>query len=225
MTTRFRFHVKPALLWLFLLCSFNLYSQGSIVMEDKVVTYNLPEDTMLKRLLSESADYTRLSEADQQVAYYLNYARKNPKTFLDKAINVFVASHPEVKSKYIGSLQATFKTLQPLSYIQPDAAISQVAIAHAIDLRIHKLISHQSTNGRSFQDRVAKVVKGCASECIQATVRYNPLEAVLGLLFDFNVPDLGHRKSLLDPKFARAGFGSSIVPNQYSVLVIDFSCQ
>ncbi len=219
------FHVKQILTCLFLLYGVYSFSQGSITMEDKIINYNIPEDTTLRRVLSESDSYKKLSPNDQQVAYYLNYARRNPKIFLDKAINVFVANHPEVKSSYIGSLQSTFKTLQSLNYIQPDYTISQVALAHANDLRSHNTISHQSSNGRSFQDRVTKVVKGCASESIHASMRYNPLEAVLGLLFDFNVPDLGHRKALLNTNFTRAGFGSSVVPDKYSVLVIDFSCQ
>jgi uncharacterized protein YkwD len=214
------------ILFLFLFITyFKGYSQGSIRMIDKTVDYNLPEDTALKRVLNQSSDYKRLSVNDQQVAYYLNYARKNPKIFLDKAINVFVSEHPEIKSSYIGTLQSTFKTLQPLGVILPDYTISQIAMSHADDLRIHKTISHTSTNGKSFQDRLSGVLKGCGSESIHASMRYNPLESVLSLLFDFNVPDLGHRKALLDRRFTKAGFGSSVTHNNYSVLVMDFSCQ
>ena len=219
------FHVKQIAVCLLILCCHNGYSQGSITMADKVITYNLPEDTALKRILNQTPDYKKLSTNDQQVAYFLNYARRNPQIFLDKAINVFVSNHPEVRSSYIGSLQSTFKTLQPLGIIYPDYSITQISLAHAEDLRTHKIISHQSTNGKSFQERLGGILKGCGSESIHASMRYNPLEAVLSLLFDFNVPDLGHRKSLLDKRFTHAGFGSAVVPNQYSVLVMDFSCQ
>lgn len=218
------FHVKHTLLLLFF---FNVVakSQGYIRMEDKTIIYNIPEDSALRRMLAQSNDYTKLSVYDQQVVYYLNYARKNPQIFLDKAINVFIANHPEIKSGYITSLQTTYKTLQPLCIIYPDYVISKVSMAHAVDLRIHNIISHNSTDGRTFQERVGSLIKECASENIHATMRYNPLEAILSLLFDFNVPDLGHRKSLLDKRFTRGGFGSSVVQNQYSVLVIDFSCK
>ncbi len=219
------FHVKTLILFLLLGTAFVATSQGTIRMEDKVISYSLPADTALQRILGQNADYKKLSDADKQVAYYLNYARRNPQLFLDKAINVFANNHPEVKSSYVGSLQSLFKTLQPLDVIVPDAKISTVSMSHAVDLQTHKTISHTSSDGRSFQDRVSSVVKMCASEAIHASQRYTPLEAVLGLLFDFNVPDLGHRKALLNPKFARAGFGSAIVSNGYSVLVIDFSCQ
>ena len=222
---RILFHVKNLFICFLTFYSVCGYSQGSIRMADKTISYNLPEDTALRNVLAQTNDYKRLSANDQDVAYYLNYARRNPKIFLDKAINVFVAGHPEIKSSYIASLQATYKALQPLGIIYPDFAISQVAMAHAQDLRSHNIISHQSTNGKSFQDRVSGVVKGCGSESIHATMRYNALEAILGLLFDFNVPDLGHRKSLLDKRFTKAGFGSSVVANKYSVLVMDFSCQ
>jgi hypothetical protein len=219
------FHVKYILLLTTVLASALVKGQGSIRMEDKVLSYSLPVDTGLQRILNASADYKKLSANDQQVAYYLNYARRNPKLFLDKAINVFVAGHPEVKSTYIGSLQATFKNLQPLGVIMPSAPISTVSLSHAADLRSHNTISHTSSDGRTFQQRVSSVVQVCASEAIHASMRYNPLEAVLSLLFDFNVPDLGHRKALLDPRFTKAGFGSSVAPNAFSVLVMDFSCQ
>lgn len=217
--------MKNILTCFLLFFCFHCIAQGSIRMEDKIIAYNLPEDSALRNMLNQTSDYKKLLVNDQQVAYYLNFARRNPKVFLDKAINVFVEGHPEVRSGYIGSLQKEFKVLQPLSFISPDYAISQVALAHATDLRSHNTISHQSTNGKSFQERVGVVVKGCGSESIHAGMRFNALEAVLSLLFDFNVPDLGHRKSLLDRRFTRAGFGSSVVPNKFSVLVIDFSCQ
>jgi uncharacterized protein YkwD len=219
------FHVKSLLATLLMFVSSFAFSQGTISMKDVTVNYSLPADTELQNLLSQSADYKKLSSNDQQAVYYLNYARRNPQVFLTKAINVFVAGHPEVKSSYIGSLQSTFKNLQPLSIVMPDAAISKISLSHAADLRSHNFISHSSSNGQSFQDRLGSVLKGCGSEAIHASYRYNPLEAILMLLFDFNVPDLGHRKSLLSTRFAKAGFGSSTATNAFSVLVIDFSCQ
>lgn len=222
---RIFFHVKTFILFLSLGIGFIAKSQGTIRMEDKVISYSLPADTGLQRILGQSADYKKLNDSDKQVAYYLNYARRNPQLFLERAINVFANNHPEVKSSYVGSLQSLFKTLQPLEVIMPDARISSISMSHAVDLQTHKTISHNSSDGRSFQDRVSSVIKMCGSEAIHASQRYTPLEAVLGLLFDFNVPDLGHRKALLNAKFAKAGFGSAIVLNGYSVLVIDFSCQ
>ena len=219
------FHVKLFISLLALGIANVAKSQGSIRMEDKVISYSLPADTGLQRIMGQSTDYKKLSDADKQVAYYLNYARRNPQVFLEKAINIFVSNHPEVKSSYIGTLQSQFKTLQPLPVVMPDYAISVIAMSHATDLQTHKAMSHTSSDGRSFQDRLGGVLKVCGSEAIHASQRYTPLEAVLGLLFDFNVPDLGHRKALLNPKFAKAGFGSAIVSNGYSVLVIDFSCQ
>lgn len=223
---RIYFHVKTTAVFLFFAMSmFHVKAQGTIQMADRVITYNLPIDKALQQTLQNTPDYQKLSGNDQQVLYYLNYARKNPDVFLKNAINVFVAGHPEIKSSYIGSLQKTFAALNPLGVILPDAKISAVAMNHANDLRQHQSISHNSSNGQTFQQRLKGYLNGCGSECIHATMRYNPIEVVLGLLFDFNVSDLGHRKALLNPQFTKAGVGSSVVTNNFSVAVMDFSCQ
>ena len=194
-------------------------------MKDISVIYALPEDTALKAVLSQSSGYIHLSVQEKEVAYYLNYARKSPAVFLNKAINVFLTYHPETKSTYTKSLQKQFETLSPMPIVLPDAVLSGVSKLHAIDLSTHNVISHQSTNGTSFQQRVQPYVKGCGSESIHAAQKFNSLEAVLSLLFDFNVPDLGHRKSLLDTRFHKGGFGVSINPKGNSIAVIDFSCE
>lgn len=221
-----KFHVEH----LILLCCICLFSvtanaQGYISMKDIVVNYSLPEDANLRKTLNESEGYKALSSQEKEIAYYLNYARQNPEVFLQKAINVFLQSHPEVKSSYTKSLQKTFEGLSPSPIIFPDAAFSVVARSHATDLSSHNVVSHNSTDGRTFKDRAQSYVKGCGSESIHATPKFNALEAVLSLLFDFNVPDLGHRKSLLDIRFHRGGYGVSVNPKGNSIVVIDFSCQ
>ncbi len=213
-----------------LLLSIGLFSissnaQGYISMKDIAVNYSLPEDAKLKKILSESEGYKALSNQEKEIAYYLNYARQNPEVFLLKAINVFLQSHPEVKSSYTKSLQKTFEGLPPSPIIFPDASFSVVARSHATDLSSHNTVSHNSTDGRTFKDRAQSLVKGCGSESIHATPKFHALEALLSLLFDFNVPDLGHRKSLLNPRYHRGGYGVSVNPKGNSIVVIDFSCE
>jgi len=203
------------------------YCQGAISLIDKKIDYILPLDSTLLRSFRQSQGYNNLTEQEKEVAYYLNFARRNPKFFLEKVINVFIDNHPEIKSGNTSSLQKTFQQLSALPTIFPDSTLSFIARSHATDLRIHNTISHQSSDGRKFSDRVGAYVKGCASECIHATQKFNALEAVLSLLFDFNVPDLGHRKIILDPRFTKGGFGlsSNKAQGRNSIVVIDFSCE
>ena len=208
-----------------MLFSIIVNAQGYVLMKDIVVNYPLPEDARLKKVLSECEGYKALTNQEKEIAYYLNYARQSPEVFLYKAINVFLQSHPEVKSSYTKSLQKTFEGLAPLPIIFPDAAFSVVARTHATDLSSHNVVSHNSTDGRTFKDRAQALVKGCASESIHATPKFHALEAVLSLLFDFNVPDLGHRKSLLDARYHRGGYGVSVNSRGNSIVVIDFSCE
>lgn len=222
------FHVKQftGLLSIFLcLNQAQLKGQGSISMSDKIINYNLPEDAGLRKVISATQGFNTLSKDEQEVVYYMDYARKNPSIFLDRAINAFLNGHPEVKSSYTKSLQKLFEGLAPLQLIYVDTTIGHISEAHAKDLQVHNVISHTSTNGTSFKDRMSGVLKGCGSEAIHASPRFTALEAVLMLLFDFNVPDLGHRKSLLNINFTKAGFGVASGNHGNTILVIDFSCQ
>ncbi len=222
------FHVKHLLVLIFALAfavGGKLKAQGSISMSTNVVTYSLPEDIGLRKTLSMANSYNKLSKEEQDALYYLDYARKNPDIFLERAINVFVAGHPEINSSYIKSLQELFKSLPVRSIIFPDSALNHVSKAHAKDLETHQLISHNSSNGTSFQQRVGPYIKNCGSEAIHASPRYTSLEAILMLLFDFNVPDMGHRKALLNVNFSKAGVGVALSNKGNSILVIDFSCQ
>jgi uncharacterized protein YkwD len=45
------------------------------------------------------------------------------------------------------------------------------------------------------------------------------------LYLDINVPDLGHRKALLNPSFVETGIGISTYKNGNTFLVEDFSCR
>ncbi|MES2774107.1 MAG: CAP domain-containing protein [Bacteroidota bacterium] len=219
------FHVKHVLFISLLFISFFARSQGTVSMRDIIITYPLAEDAALRKALNDWPGYKALGKEEKEITYYLNYARQNPSLFLKNAINVFMANHPETKSSYTKSLQKTFEGLAPMPIIFPDAAFSTVSEAHAADLSSHNIISHRSTDGRSFQDRVQDYIKGCGSESIHASPRFNALEAILNLLFDFNVPDLGHRKSLLDTRFHKGGFGVSHGSKGNTIVVIDFSCQ
>ncbi len=220
------FHVKQIVCVLLLLITFfKVSAQGSISMSTNVINYNLPKDIGLEKLLVQSKGYSSLSEDEQYVSYYLNYARKNPSIFLERVINAFALGHPEVKSPYIKSLQELFKTISKRDLILPDSVIGRISKSQAKDLESHQMISHTSSNGKSFQDRVGPYLKNCCSEAIHASPRFTPLEAILMLLFDFNVPDLGHRKALLNVNFTKAGFGVALSKKGNSILVIDFSCQ
>jgi len=219
------FHVKQFFTAFAFFLAGQGHSQGTVSMRDINVTYNVPPDKALQAQLKSSNDYKFLSPEEQEVAYFLNYARKNPSLFLENAINIFLLNHPEVRSSYTKSLQETFKALKPLPIILPDSILSVVARNHALDLKLHHTVSHNSSNGKTFEDRVKAYVKDCASECIGVSPRPNPLESVLSLLFDFNVPNLGHRKTMLDVRYTKAGFGMAGSVGKSSTLVMDFSCR
>ncbi len=66
-------------------------------------------------------------------------------------------------------------------------------------------------------------VKRCAGE----NISFGPDNAVLMLVLlyiDEGVPDLGHRKTLLNPSFVEMGIGVGAYPDNKVMVVQDFAC-
>jgi uncharacterized protein YkwD len=84
--------------------------------------------------------------------------------------------------------------------------------------------SHTSTDGKTFRQRMEKAnVKRCAGE----NISFGPPNVVLALVLlflDQGVPDLGHRKSLLNSSYTEMGIGIASYPNNTFMVVQDFSC-
>ena len=66
-------------------------AQGRITITDKDIPYHLPQDPVLQKKLSGYKDFAILTKEEQELVYYLNYARKNPLIFLDKVVNLFLS--------------------------------------------------------------------------------------------------------------------------------------
>jgi uncharacterized protein YkwD len=115
----------------------------------------------------------------------------------------------------------------PLQYIEPSGFLSKETRDHAKDLaNKQKTISHSSSDGRSFQQRMNDAgVSKCAGENILEGKK-DALKAIIMLLIDQGVPDKGHRKALFNPEFNL--MACSIMPKKNSENFIQvqlFSCK
>jgi Cysteine-rich secretory protein family len=195
------FHVKHLLFYLILIPHLS-FSQGSMEIEDKPFALNLARNKSIDSFLSQIASFKEFSPEEQAVFYWVNFLRNDPAGFKNQVILPFLTLFPEANTNYAKSLLKDLDIQSPLQLIEPSSFLGKETARHAKDLALkQKTISHSSSDGRSFQQRMndAQVSK-CAGENILEGKK-DALKAVIMLLIDQGVPDKGHRKALLNPDF------------------------
>ncbi len=107
----------------------------------------------------------------------------------------------------------------------PNEELSKVSDVFASEMSSNNALpSHTSPSGSTFAERMksAGIVK-CAGE----NISYGPSNSLLMLVLlyiDEGVPDLGHRRALLNPAFVEMGVGIGRYSNNNSIVVQDFAC-
>lgn len=220
------FHVKHIYLLLLVLLTLSANGQGTISLEDKTFTYDQKRIVKVDEFLSmHDAVMKSLSQNEQEVYYWVNVLRADPDLFLKNYVLPFLSQFPEAKGSSASSLIADLKAQSELPMMAPKDNLLKASRVHAVDLSKQNRISHSSSDGRSFRQRMeAAGVTTCAGENILEG-KSDALKAVILLLIDEGVPDKGHRKSLLNARFNL--MGCSFVPKkdgQSYVLVQVFSC-
>ncbi|WP_165813875.1 CAP domain-containing protein [Terrimonas sp.] len=216
------------LLSVFIACAFIsfVHSQGSIVLRDAPFIVETEKDASIQQWLDSNAFYKKLSPDQQESIYWINYIRKYPKLFHDKILIPFLEQFPEAKSAYSKSLSATLISMSPVGLLIPDENLTKVAIEHATDLGKHGAgISHSSTSGSSFQERMNKAgyFSNVAENIYEG--KRSSLEALIFLLIDTGVKSVGHRKNILSIEMKRVGLSFYPIKGRPGMffLVQDFS--
>lgn len=222
------FHVKRfTLFFIASIFSIKNMAQGSISLPDKEFIYKVSLDTSLQDVLNADKNYISLPESEKESIYWVNYVRKQPSKFKQDIIDPFLKQFPEAKSQYSSSLISDLTHAPSSPILTIDSKLMRVAKSHAQDLGSSgHSISHKSTSGKSFQERMNEVgLYQCVAENIYEGKR-TALMAIIFLLIDTNVKNLGHRKNILDPsmKYIGASFYPIEGRDKQFFLVQDFSC-
>ena len=135
-----------------------------------------------------------LSEDEKEVIKLCNLARLYPKKFL----HVYLSASKYTKSRdpYVISLLRDLDNSVPTNALHPNTELTKAAEIHALDMGQHGSVGHNSSNGISCEKRISSLYQGFSGECCQYGSK-NPLQIVLDLLVDQDVPSLGHRKMIL----------------------------
>ena len=166
-----------------------------------------------------AADENYLTTQEKEVILLLNLARLDGEKFTDLILKPYIEENNlSKKNHYIKSLIKDLKDVHNLSVLQPDKKLHLAAKHHAKDMGKTGQIGHNSSDGTGCFERMRNYADGnrMAENCSYGF--QEPIEIVMQLLIDENVPSLGHRKNILDKKLA--AIGVSIQPHK----VYDYNC-
>lgn len=138
-------------------------------------------------------DALYMTESERQVIHILNLVRMNPVLFEATVLKQYPDHKRNAKlrqSSYYKSLGATLSTLKSLPVLSPNRFAFESARCHA------------ETSGNKAYVGHDRLTEGCKKtsfykgECISYGYS-DPLDIVMALLIDENVPNLGHRINFL----------------------------
>ena len=177
-----------------------------------------------------------ISDFEKDVILYHNLVRLYPNKYLQVEIlnlNDDLQTKDKIKfpnnwrgtdinSDYYKSLISTLSIQKPLPKLIFDYGLSSTAKC---------LAKEQSANGRTGHNRIncpeissvasnRNMGYGTAENCGYG--KYNGKDAVNNLLIDEDVPSLGHRENILDPKYTKIGAGTAFHPKYETVIVVDY---
>lgn len=218
--------MRKTLSFLFLVVPVFSFSQWSVVeLETKRIPEPVIRDAEVDRWNLSQPGYLLLSKEAKGLLYWTNFSRNNPKIFWDSAVVPILRLFPSLNKQEARSLELAFSRVGSLPLFTLNTQLVKTAQAHAADIAgKNARPSHTSTNGTDFGTRMKLAgIRKCANENI--SLSQSPLLAVVLLYLDIGLPELGHRKTLLDPNLREIGVGSALYGKDQWFLVQDFACQ
>jgi uncharacterized protein YkwD len=182
-------------------------------------------DTAVQNWNRAQPGFSRLSKEAQEMLYYTNLARSRPRYFWDSVMTPLLGTFLPLNTPEAKSLRTELSTAPALPMFRLNTVLTGTAQAHSDDIARKKSpISHTSTDGTAFGARMKRAgIRFCASENISLSSQ-GVIIAVALLYLDINVPDLGHRKALMNPSLLEIGIGAAQYGKDQVFLVQDFSC-
>ncbi len=154
-------------------------------------------DTIAKCNTAKDIGY--LTAEEKGVIFYLNLVRVNPKLFARTYLKNYLDTAPIKKSAYLESLMKELESMVPIEVVEPQYDLYEVAKKHATEMGMQGKTGHISLNGESYEKRAIDLSSRYVRAMENCQYGYNDaLSIVIDLLIDEDIPDLSHRKSLLN---------------------------
>lgn len=190
------------------------------------------------KMANTAGNASYLTGEEKDIVIYMNLVRMDGERFFNTFLQDFIDDHNEKmkqysnyerlkisrKDSYYRSLERDLKNIKLLPVFWPDEALSWIAKQHARDMNKNNYAAHNSKDGRSAIQRIAKIYPKKSSGENLSFGFSSGLGNVCMLLIDKGVPDLGHRKMILNTSYQLNTVGVSIQPHKTyrHCAVIDF---
>lgn len=208
------------------LVSFVHAQRSQVILPNKAFRPSHTRDLQLQQQLIDQPLYTKLNPMEQELYYWTNYARLNPKALWDSLFVPLLVVYPSLKGSYANSLKETLYNAQPQPFLKLNETLIKVARTHANDnAQNPDAPTHTARDGESFEQRVKNAgIRYCAGENISMGHADVLLDLLL-LYLDKDLPSLGHRKTLMNPNFTTIGIGYAKANKKDQwVAVQEFAC-
>lgn len=180
------------------------------------------EEELKKANTAKNALY--LSAQERDLVMYMNLVRIDGERFFNTYFQEFAELHNtqmlqysnyrqlriDKTDRYYKSLAKDLNAIKDLPMLYPDEALSWVAKQHGKDMDKYNYASHTSKDGRSVKDRISSMYPKRSLGENLAFGFSTGLGNVCMLLLDKGVPDLGHRKLILNTSLKLNYVGVSI---------------
>lgn len=183
-------------------------------------------DPEVQRFNELQPGYYKLTSEQKEFYYYTNYSRVNPRRFWDSIVQGIVDDFPDFRSGYSESLKKDLYLISTLPLFDLNDSLVEMATWLANDNMQSGNPSHTSSDGQDFSSRFKKsgVTSFCGGENL-AWGSLTPLFALISLYIDRGLPQLGHRKALLNPLYTQIGIAVVHGKKDDNFYVQDFACK
>ena len=160
--------------------------------------------TLKKAQTTKQSNY--LSKVEKEVIYYSNLARLNPQLFEKTFLEAYIKKNGMEPNKWIRSARLALRKTKPMDVLTPKEDLYKAAKKHAIDMGRTGKIGHKTSRGKSFDVRMKSLYM--SYELVYENCNYGLVDGfsiVCDFLIDLDVPDAGHRKTLLNAQLKYIG--------------------
>ncbi len=142
-----------------------------------------------------------LSEDERMVIFFANLVRADGPLFARTVLSEYMSLKDIEQNEYTRTLVSDLQEIKDLPMLMPERDLYEESREYAIWSGKKGYEGH-----RKFKSRFAPLLKKYneVGENIYYGP-YTPFEIIAQLLIDEGVPDLGHRKNLLNPRFNSVG--------------------
>lgn len=199
---------------------------SSVELEVRSLLEPQQRDTVIENWNRQFPSYAELTPEAQELLYWTNYSRINPRRFWDSVVLPALRTWPILVGSESRSLEVDLKRSQPLPLFSLNSLLLASAQKHCDDIAINNgEIGHFSTDKTSFPQRMKELgIRNCANENISLGGQSVLVSLVL-LYLDIRLPEKGHRKVLLDPNLTEIGVGYAMYNKDQFFMVQDMACR